>query len=249
MPTTDLSCPEPFLDSKRRSRARRARVRSRLRRLRGRRSAIAVLGASLCLTGGAVAHDGGATSAAAKSSVKGAGVVALQRALGIPADGIYGPQTRRAVKQLPARAWARRRRHRRSADARCARDHRAQQRAARRRRSSGSRSASPAATRPPSRADGRYRGKYQFSRATWRSLGGKGDPAAADEVDPGRDGGEAARPARHHALAELRLAPAERCRRLAHAQHACRGAGDRPRCRRRPSSRRCSSRSRSCRRP
>jgi hypothetical protein len=28
---------------------------------------------------------------------------------------------------------------------------------------------------------GRYRGKYQFSRDTWRSLGGKGDPAKAPE--------------------------------------------------------------------
>jgi hypothetical protein len=28
---------------------------------------------------------------------------------------------------------------------------------------------------------GRYRGKYQFSRATWRHLGGRGDPAKAPE--------------------------------------------------------------------
>ena len=31
-------------------------------------------------------------------------------------------------------------------------------------------------------AGGRYRGKYQFSRATWRALGGKGDPARAPEA-------------------------------------------------------------------
>jgi hypothetical protein len=30
-------------------------------------------------------------------------------------------------------------------------------------------------------ADGTYRGKYQFSRDTWRRLGGKGDPADAPE--------------------------------------------------------------------
>jgi Transglycosylase-like domain len=30
-------------------------------------------------------------------------------------------------------------------------------------------------------ADGQFRGKYQFSRATWRDLGGSGDPAAAPE--------------------------------------------------------------------
>jgi hypothetical protein len=29
--------------------------------------------------------------------------------------------------------------------------------------------------------DGRYRGKFQFDMATWRSLGGKGDPAKAAE--------------------------------------------------------------------
>jgi soluble lytic murein transglycosylase-like protein len=28
---------------------------------------------------------------------------------------------------------------------------------------------------------GRYRGKYQFDMATWRSLGGKGDPIDAPE--------------------------------------------------------------------
>jgi hypothetical protein len=30
--------------------------------------------------------------------------------------------------------------------------------------------------------DGRYRGKFQFDMATWRSLGGKGDPAKASEA-------------------------------------------------------------------
>jgi peptidoglycan hydrolase-like protein with peptidoglycan-binding domain len=32
-------------------------------------------------------------------------------------------------------------------------------------------------------ADGRYRGKYQFSRATWRAMGGTGDPARAPEAE------------------------------------------------------------------
>ena len=30
-------------------------------------------------------------------------------------------------------------------------------------------------------SSGQYRGKYQFSRATWRELGGNGDPAEAPE--------------------------------------------------------------------
>jgi peptidoglycan hydrolase-like protein with peptidoglycan-binding domain len=34
--------------------------------------------------------------------------------------------------------------------------------------------------------DGKYRGKYQFTRATWRNLGGTGDPAAASEAEQDR---------------------------------------------------------------
>jgi transglycosylase-like protein/putative peptidoglycan binding protein len=33
---------------------------------------------------------------------------------------------------------------------------------------------------------GRYRGKYQFDRGTWRSVGGSGDPAAAPEAEQDR---------------------------------------------------------------
>ena len=33
---------------------------------------------------------------------------------------------------------------------------------------------------------GQYRGKYQFDRSTWRSLGGKGDPAKASEAEQDR---------------------------------------------------------------
>ena len=32
-------------------------------------------------------------------------------------------------------------------------------------------------------SNGLYRGKYQFDRATWKSVGGTGDPAAATEVE------------------------------------------------------------------
>jgi hypothetical protein len=34
--------------------------------------------------------------------------------------------------------------------------------------------------------DGRYRGKYQFTRATWRAMGGSGDPAQAPEAEQDR---------------------------------------------------------------
>jgi hypothetical protein len=33
---------------------------------------------------------------------------------------------------------------------------------------------------------GLYRGKYQFSVATWQAVGGKGDPAAAPEAEQDR---------------------------------------------------------------
>jgi len=32
-------------------------------------------------------------------------------------------------------------------------------------------------------SDGTYRGKYQFSYSTWESVGGKGDPARAGELE------------------------------------------------------------------
>ena len=35
-------------------------------------------------------------------------------------------------------------------------------------------------------ADGVYRGKYQFTRATWKAMGGSGDPAAAPEAEQDR---------------------------------------------------------------
>ena len=35
-------------------------------------------------------------------------------------------------------------------------------------------------------ANGTYRGKYQFSTATWQAVGGSGDPAAAPEAEQDR---------------------------------------------------------------
>ena len=42
------------------------------------------------------------------------------------------------------------------------------------------------AIRAPISAGGMYRGKYQFSFATWRTVGGKGDPAQASETEQDR---------------------------------------------------------------
>jgi peptidoglycan hydrolase-like protein with peptidoglycan-binding domain len=151
--------------------------------------AVAVLGATLALGGGeAVAGTGGA-SAPVNAKVAGmpkSGVKALQRALGIPADGIYGPQTRRAVKRFQRRNGL-------VVDGIAGPQTLA---------ALGLSATALESSRLPRRivavldkiaacesggdptaisADGRYRGKYQFSRATWKAMGGTGDPAKAPE--------------------------------------------------------------------
>jgi hypothetical protein len=188
--TTDLSSPDPWIASQRRARTRRAEAARRLRRLRSRRAGIAVLGASLLVAGGATAASSTQSPSAktTRAVAPGVDVAAVQEALGVTADGVFGPQTRRAVRRfqrangltvdgivgpqtLAALGL--------SAGAAS---------------TSGSTSATlqtiaqcesggdPTAISP----DGRYRGKYQFSRATWRDLGGTGDPAKAPEAEQDR---------------------------------------------------------------
>jgi hypothetical protein len=117
-------------------------------------------------------------------------VAAAQRRLGIPADGVAGPQTRRAVRRfqrangltvdgilgpqtlaalgVDGSARSAGTRAARSADAGALLESIALC------ESGGD----PTAVS----ANGRYRGKYQFSRATWRDMGGSGDPARASEA-------------------------------------------------------------------
>jgi hypothetical protein len=135
--------------------------------------------------------SGGATASSevvVKRGDRGSAVRSIQRQLGIPADGVFGPMTERAVKRFQ-------RRHDLVPDgivgpltrgalglkpfsARSVR------------RTSGTRL--PAALRRIAECEsggnpravspgGTYRGKYQFSRSTWRNLGGTGDPADAPE--------------------------------------------------------------------
>jgi peptidoglycan hydrolase-like protein with peptidoglycan-binding domain len=173
-----------WLESQRRSRARRFEAVRRLRRLRGRRSLAAMALVSLTFAAG------GATAASDRQAAKvvrtsGSSVAALQRALGIPADGIYGPQTRKAVRrfqranglvvdgiagpQTLAALGLNARGSSAPADAATVLARIAQC------ESGGD----PTAVS----ADRRYFGKYQFSRATWRSVGGRGNPARASEAE------------------------------------------------------------------
>ena len=120
-----------------------------------------------------------------KKGSKGPRVRAVQRALHITADGVFGSATRRAVKRFQ-------RKHGLTADGivgpatlaalglaqTAVTDHNATLQKIAQCESGGN----PKAVS----ANGRYRGKYQFSRATWRALGGKGDPAKAAEATQDR---------------------------------------------------------------
>jgi hypothetical protein len=198
VPTIDLADRQPWLESQRRSRGRRFDAIRRLRRQRGRRAAAGVLVASLSLAaGGAVAADrsgGAAARPGAAVRAAGATVTALQTALGIPADGVYGPQTRRAVRRYQ-------RAHGLTVDgiagpqtlASLGLSGRAAVETAAPPAAAGARGilariaqcesgGNPAAIS----SGGHYRGKYQFSRATWRAMGGIGDPAQASEAEQDR---------------------------------------------------------------
>ena len=189
MPNLDLACHSAWLDSKRRSRARRAEARRARRHTRGRRTSAIVAAVSLTFAaGGAVAQQSAGTTA---SSTRGSGVAALQAALGIPADGVYGPQTRAAVRRFQrSRGLA--------VDGIAGPATLGALGISGRTMGGGGGGSAPSGTLAKIAAcesggdpkavssTGQYRGKYQFSRATWRALGGGGDPARASEAEQDR---------------------------------------------------------------
>ena len=148
----------------------------------------AVLASALVAAPAATAADSRGTPAKTtvlKKGSRGAKVRALQRRLGIPADGVYGNQTRAAVKRFQRRNGL-------VADGIAgpatltalglrvvAQQQRVGISEALRRIAKCESGGDPTAVS----ADGRYRGKYQFSRATWRTMGGEGDPAKASEAE------------------------------------------------------------------
>jgi len=139
------------------------------------------------------AASGGATAASEvviKQGDRGAAVRSIQRELGIPADGVFGPQTERAVKRFqrshglvpdgvvgPLTRGALGLRPFSSRSVRRTTEPSVRLPRILRRIAECESGANPRAVSP----GGQYRGKYQFSRETWRTLGGRGDPADAPE--------------------------------------------------------------------
>jgi peptidoglycan hydrolase-like protein with peptidoglycan-binding domain len=147
-------------------------------------SAIGVLLACLSLTAG------GALASSQGTSMRRSTIIRVQRALHIKADGIAGPQTRRAIRRfqrkhglkvdgiagpqtLAALGITTERSGARTLDATSA-DATTELAKIGQCESGGD----PTAVSP----DGQYRGKYQFTRATWELMGGTGDPAKASEA-------------------------------------------------------------------
>jgi len=219
----DLGSPIPWRRSLRAAQERReASARRRRRALRGRAGLVIAVAGSALAAGGALAHDPAPPTggAAPKSATQGGSVAAVQRALGLPADGVYGRRTHAAVRRFQ-------RRHGltvdgvigpetlaelglstdgdagdsgHSGDYDGTGDSGADAPAVDPAPGAGATAPSPAAGGTLERiaqcesggnpravsADGRYRGKYQFDRATWERLGGTGDPAEATEAEQDR---------------------------------------------------------------
>jgi peptidoglycan hydrolase-like protein with peptidoglycan-binding domain len=155
-------------------------------------AALAVAAVPALADPGASASGGASASSevVVKRGDRGSAVQSIQQELGIPADGVFGAQTERAVKRFqrghdlvpdgivgpltrgalglrPFSSRSVRRTSERSTDVPAALERIAQC------ESGGN----PRAVSP----GGQYRGKYQFSRTTWRAIGGSGDPADAPE--------------------------------------------------------------------
>jgi peptidoglycan hydrolase-like protein with peptidoglycan-binding domain len=217
----DLSSPLPWRRSLRAAQARRsAQARRRRLLLRGRAGVTLAVAGLTVAAGGALAQDptGGSSGqdtgerTASVSTSSASGVRAVQRALGLSADGVYGKRTRAAVRRFQRRndltvdgiVGPQTLRALGLSSGDTGEDA----------GSDNGDSAAPGgdagtvdaekAAKPSDptleriaqcesggdptavSSDGRYRGKYQFDRETWARMGGSGDPATAPESEQDR---------------------------------------------------------------
>jgi len=196
-PVPDLAAPARWRDSLSRSQRRRTQMHRR-RRLVFRSRGAAMLALALTLvastaalgaTGSRSAQSGGAAVGSSSATVAEA-----QRSLGVEADGVVGPATRRAIRAfqrdngLSATG---------NLDGATLRALDVRPSASTQAEDGGSSTRLPPALVKIAQCEsggnpraigggGKYRGKYQFSRETWRSIGGTGDPAAASEAEQDR---------------------------------------------------------------
>ncbi len=190
VPAADVEVTVACRRSLQASRARRVTAVRRRRLVRGRGAIFAATGLLAIASGGAIAQQSASVTGGTPATMDSV-IADVQRALGVPADGVAGPVTRAAIRRFQ-------RAHGLKADgilgprtlralgisvgstgmARAAAvgvdiaTWSTLQRIARCESGGNPRAVS---------ATGIYRGKYQFSRTTWRELGGKGDPARAPE--------------------------------------------------------------------
>ncbi len=199
----DLSSPVLWRRSLRASQERRrTAARRALTERIGRRGAVAAVCTLAVMAGGAAAHErSNSERSGAVRSAQGFSVKAVQSALGVSADGVFGPRTRRAVRAFqrreglvvdgvvgPSTLAALGLNSGGSSNAGS---------------SDGGSDSGAGGTGSSGRleeiaqcesagnpgavsSNGRYRGKYQFSRETWSNLGGEGDPADASEAEQDR---------------------------------------------------------------
>lgn len=109
----DLALDELWDLSRARSQARREAVANRPNLLKARRAGVGLVIAAVAAAAPAKTPAGPRSSPAGGSALerdqllrfgsRGEAVAEMQRALGIPADGIFGPQTRKAVRAFQAR--------------------------------------------------------------------------------------------------------------------------------------------------
>ena len=189
----DMAQTIAYRRSLRASRTRRAAAAIRRRRiLRSRGSMLAATAGLLFASGGAIAAQ--QSGSGGQRGVSSAAITAAQAALGVPADGVVGPITRAATKRFQ-------RKNRLTVDGVIGPQTLSALGVAVRVVDKGVRAPAAAVADPvlariaacesggdPTAvsSDGRYHGKYQFSRATWRYMGGTGNPALASEAEQDR---------------------------------------------------------------